>query len=38
MLDVLAELERRYGNVGGYLLAGGATEADLERAQARLVK
>jgi len=38
MLDVLAELERRYGNVGGYLLAGGATEADLERAQARLVR
>jgi len=37
MLDVLAELERRYGGVAEYLLAGGATEGDLQRARARLV-
>jgi protein-tyrosine phosphatase len=36
MLGVLAELERRYGGVRGYLLAAGATEDDLERAAARL--
>jgi protein-tyrosine phosphatase len=38
MLDVLAEIETRYGSVRSYLLAGGATEAELERARARLVE
>jgi protein-tyrosine phosphatase len=36
MFEVLPELERRYGSVRGYLLAGGAAEEDLERVQARL--
>lgn len=36
MREVLEELERRYGSIGGYLKAGGATDEDLERAQARL--
>jgi protein-tyrosine phosphatase len=36
MVDVLAELERRYGSVERYLLGAGATEADLERVRARL--
>jgi protein-tyrosine phosphatase len=36
MLDVLAELEARYGSVRSYLLAAGAREDDLEGAVARL--
>jgi protein-tyrosine phosphatase len=36
MADVLREIEGRYGSVRDYLLAGGATEADIERARARL--
>ena len=36
MLGVLEELGRRYGDVGGYLRAAGATDEDLERAWARL--
>ncbi|MFN2468347.1 MAG: tyrosine-protein phosphatase [Gaiellaceae bacterium] len=37
MLEVLEELERRYGSVRGYLLAGGASEAEIDRAAARLL-
>lgn len=37
MVQVLAELERRYGGVAGYLRAGGASEPELERAKARLL-
>jgi len=37
MLEVLQELERRYGGVREYLLAGGASEADVDRARARLL-
>jgi protein-tyrosine phosphatase len=36
MVEVLEELERRYGSIEGYLQAGGATDEDLERARARL--
>jgi protein tyrosine/serine phosphatase len=36
MLDVLAELEARYGSIRGYLLGAGAREDDLEGAVARL--
>jgi protein-tyrosine phosphatase len=36
MARVLAELEGGYGNVAGYLRAGGATDEQLERAEARL--
>jgi hypothetical protein len=36
MVEVLEELERRYGSVEGYLRAGGATDEDLERARTRL--
>jgi protein-tyrosine phosphatase len=36
MVDVLEELERRYGSIEGYLRAGGATAEDLARACARL--
>jgi protein-tyrosine phosphatase len=36
MVEVLEELERRYGSIEGYLRAGGATHEDLERARARL--
>jgi protein-tyrosine phosphatase len=36
MVDVLEELERRYGSIEGYLRAGGATDEDLDRARARL--
>lgn len=36
MVGVLEELERRHGSVRDYLLAGGATAADLDRAAARL--
>jgi protein tyrosine/serine phosphatase len=36
MVQVLEDLERRYGSVAGYLKAGGATDEDLERARARL--
>jgi protein tyrosine/serine phosphatase len=36
MVDVLHELERRYGSVAGYLRAGGATDDELERARSRL--
>jgi protein-tyrosine phosphatase len=38
MVEVLGELERRHGSVGGYLLEAGADEAMLERARARLVE
>jgi len=37
MREVLEELERRYGSVRAYLLAGGATEDALDRARLRLV-
>jgi protein tyrosine/serine phosphatase len=36
MVQVLEELERRYGSIAGYLRAGGATDEELERARARL--
>jgi protein-tyrosine phosphatase len=36
MVGVLEELERRYGSVESYLLAGGATRETLERIRARL--
>jgi protein-tyrosine phosphatase len=36
MTQVLEELEQAHGNVREYLLAGGASEADLARARARL--
>lgn len=36
MVGVLEELERRYGSIGGYLRAGGASDDELERARARL--
>jgi protein-tyrosine phosphatase len=36
MVEVMEELERRYGSIEGYLRAGGATDEDLERARARL--
>ena len=36
MVEVLAELEERYGSIAGYLSAGGATEEELERARTRL--
>jgi protein-tyrosine phosphatase len=36
MLGVLEQLDRRHGGVREYLLAGGATEAELDRAVARL--
>jgi protein-tyrosine phosphatase len=36
MVDVLEELERRYGSIAGYLRAGGATDEELARARARL--
>jgi protein-tyrosine phosphatase len=36
MVDVLEELERRYGSIAGYLRAGGATDDDLDGARARL--
>ena len=36
MVEVLEELERRYGSIAGYLKAGGATEEELERARNRL--
>jgi protein-tyrosine phosphatase len=36
MVEVLEELERRYGSIEGYLRAGGANDEDLERARARL--
>jgi protein tyrosine/serine phosphatase len=37
LLTVLAELERSDGGIRGYLLAGGATEEDLDLARARLL-
>ncbi|MDX6511542.1 MAG: protein-tyrosine phosphatase [Gaiellaceae bacterium] len=37
MAGTLAELERRYGSVREYLLAGGATEEGLARVRARLL-
>jgi protein-tyrosine phosphatase len=37
MVEVLAEIERRYGDVRGYLVAAGLTDAQLERLRARLV-
>jgi len=36
MVEVIAEIERRYGDVRGYLLAAGLTDAQLERLRARL--
>jgi protein-tyrosine phosphatase len=36
IVGVLEELEWRYGSVAGYLKTGGATDADLARARARL--
>ena len=36
MVEVLDELERRYGSIAGYLKAGGATDEELERARSRL--
>lgn len=36
MVEVLEELERRYGSIEGYLRAGGAADEDLQRARARL--
>ena len=36
MVEVLEELERRYGSIAGYLKAGGATDEELERARSRL--
>jgi protein-tyrosine phosphatase len=36
ILEVLAELERRYGSVEEYLRAGGIADGDLSRARARL--
>ena len=36
MVGVLEELERRYGSIAGYLRAGGATDAEIEGARARL--
>jgi protein-tyrosine phosphatase len=37
MLDVLSELERRHGSIGGYLREAGAADADLEHARWRLI-
>ena len=37
MVQVLEELERRYGSIAEYLKAGGATDEDLARARARLL-
>lgn len=37
MESLLEEIERRYGGVQGYLEAGGASEADLRAARARLL-
>ena len=37
MEAVVGELERRHGSVRAYLLAGGATEEELERVHARLL-
>ena len=37
MLDVLQELDVRHGGSRGFLLAAGATEADLDRAAGRLL-
>jgi protein-tyrosine phosphatase len=36
MVQVIEELERRYGSIAEYLKAGGATDEDLARARARL--
>lgn len=36
MVDVLEELERRYGSIAGYLRAGGATDEELQRVRTRL--
>jgi protein tyrosine/serine phosphatase len=36
MTDVFAELERRYGSVGGYLRAAGVGDEELELARRRL--
>lgn len=37
MVEVLEELERRYGSVEGYLRAGGLTDEELDLARARLL-
>jgi protein-tyrosine phosphatase len=37
MVRVLGDLERRYGDVRGYLMATGLTEAQIDRLRARLV-
>ena len=36
-MRVLAEIERRYGDVAGYLRAAGLTDAQLDRLRERLV-
>jgi hypothetical protein len=36
MVQVLEELERRYGSIAGYLRAGGASDEELDRARRRL--
>jgi protein-tyrosine phosphatase len=36
MVEVLEELERRYGSIEGYLRAGGVTDEELRRARGRL--
>ncbi|HEX6700832.1 MAG TPA: tyrosine-protein phosphatase, partial [Gaiellaceae bacterium] len=36
MVEVLEELDRRYGGVEAYLRAGGASEAELRTARTRL--
>lgn len=38
MVGVLEEVERRYGDVGSYLRAGGASESELDAARARLLE
>jgi protein tyrosine/serine phosphatase len=37
MVRVLGDLERRYGDVRGYLAAAGLTEAQIDRLRAQLV-
>jgi protein-tyrosine phosphatase len=37
MLDVLAEIEARYGSVRGYLSSGGGMEEQIDRARVRLL-
>jgi hypothetical protein len=37
MVRVLGDLERRYGDVRGYLAAAGLSDAQVERLRSRLV-